>query len=291
MTAFRPEFSASSAPTGLEHETIVLAFGPRVLACPADITAAAGEIAREVKRRRSVIAVASPMFGERDRLLRLSQKVAPSPDPAAVAPMIVAAAAQTLALLSVALSADGVSHTILTARSARLIAQGPAYDAEPASIDTLALQRALNRAPVVLFSGAEAINERDNPVLLGGGGVGGAGGSADASDLAAVFIAESLGADVRVLSDTDGIYDRDPARARASRFRSVSWANAASNPGRPLGPRALALAARRKIVVQVAAPGGGAPSRIGDRTEPEAATAAAEIDEPVSLTPQTLTAA
>lgn len=259
----------------IPNETIVLKFGGSVLTHAAEFRAAVGEVRHEVRKARSVVAVVSPTFGTTARLLAEASKVSGTPGGPALARLLAGGARQAAALFSLALTEAGQTHTPVTAREVRLLAQGPIEDAEPAAIDTAALQHLLNRAPVVVLPGLEAINEREQTTLLGGGGPGRRGGT----DLLAVFIAEALGADLRLLKDTEGVFDAPGGRADprsdppARRYRAVSWEDAPRLAGGVVGPRALALAARRGVRVQIGTTGSSRTTTICGWTEAEPAAA------------------
>ncbi|MCC6323107.1 MAG: hypothetical protein IT438_16915 [Phycisphaerales bacterium] len=265
----------------IPNETIVLKFGGSALTHVGELRAAVGEIRREVRKGRSVIAIVSPIFGTTPRLLAEAGKLAAADPPSgpALARLVAGGARHAASLLSVALWDAGQAHTSATAREVGLLAQGPSGDAEPAAIDTAAVQHLLNRAPVLVLPGLESINEREQPTLLGGGGPSRRGGT----DLLAVFIAEALGADVRLIKDSEGVYDTpsgriDPrADERARRYRTIAWEDASRLAGRIVGPRALALAARRGVRIQIGALGASRVTTICWWTELEHPTSL-EID-------------
>lgn len=260
----------------IRNETIVLKFGGSVLTHPSELKAVVGEILHEVRRQRSVVAVVSPLFGTERKLLSQAGRAADAPAGPALAKLIATAGQQSAALLGLALSDSGVAHTLMSAREARYVAQGPAEDAEPASIDTMALQSALNRAPVVVLSGLEAINDRGQSVLISRG----------RADLTAVFIAEALGADVRLVKDVDGVFDRDPAASAGiggvgvgstpRRFTTLSWDDALAACGPVVKPRALELAVRRHVRVRIGGLCSSGGTLICERTELEAGAAAGQ---------------
>lgn len=272
----------------IPNETIVLKFGGSALTHVGELRAAVGEIRREVRKGRSVIAIVSPIFGTTPRLIAEAGKLSDSPSGPALARLVASGARHAASLLSLALTDAGQAHTAVTAREVGLLAQGPSGDAEPAAIDTAAVQHLLNRAPVLVLPGLEAINEREQPTLLGGGGIGGVG-KRGGTDLLAVFIAEALGADVRLIKDSEGIYQTpsgriDPrADERATRYTAIAWEDASRFAGRIVGPRALALAARRGVRIQVGALGSSRVTTICGWTELESAVGHADAPQAVGL--------
>lgn len=245
--------------------TIVLKFGSSVLTHEQEVWSVVSEIRPELDRARRVVAVVSALWGVTDRLIAQARRTVRQPGGAAFARLIAGGEHQSAALLSLALGQSGIEHTLLTARDIRLVALGPAEDAEPVSVHAPALRRALDRAPVAIVPGFEAIDEQDQPVLLGRGG----------SDLTAVFLAEALDAEVRLVKDVDGVYEGDPRRSAAGsvpprRYRTISWSLVRQVAPRLVQPRAAEYAQRHRLDIRVATLGSDGGTLVTDRTEFEA---------------------
>jgi homoserine dehydrogenase len=255
--------SNSSNPTHLASATpsptIVLKFGSSVLTHEQEVWSVVNEIQREVRRGRRVVAVVSALWGVTDRLIAEARRISPRPTGSAYARLVASGEHQAASLLSIALDQTGLEHTLLTARDVNLIALGPVDDAEPASIHAAVIRRALERAPVVVLPGFEAVDDRRQPVLLGRGG----------SDLTAIFVADALDADVRLVKDVDGVFEHDPGRvgAPARRYHTIAWDLVPKVASKLVQPKAVEFASRRGLRIHVAAINSNAGTLITDRTE------------------------
>lgn len=246
--------------------TIVLKFGSSVLTHEQEVWSVVEEIQRERSRGRRVVAVVSALWGVTDRLIAQARRTAREPAGPAFARLVASGEHQAAALLSLALEQAVEPHTLLTARDVRLIALGPAENAEPVSVHAPAIRRALDRAPIVVLPGFEAIDDQDAPVLLGRGG----------SDLTAVFVAEAIDAEVRLIKDVDGVYESDPRRAGPAgrgesprRYRTIDWNLVTRVAPRLVQPKAAEFAARHRLPIHVAAIGSDGGTIVTDRTELE----------------------
>lgn len=258
-----------------DRSTIVLKFGSSILTHEQEVWAVVSEIKRELARGRTVVAVVSAMWGVTDRLIEGAKKVVESLDGPALARLLATGEHITASLVSLALAQEGIGHTLLDARALRLRAEGPTADSDPVSVDSDAIERALGRGPVVVLPGFEAVDENGDPTLLGRGG----------SDLTAVFIADALHADVRLIKDVDGVYERDPARIGPAprRFSAIAYDRVGSVAGRLVQQKAVDFAAVRNLPIRVAALNSDAGTLITNRTELEPAAGASGIVEPVEV--------
>lgn len=239
--------------------TIVLKFGSSVLTHEQEVWSAVNEIQREVRRGRRVVAVVSALWGVTDGLIADARRITPRPTGNAFARLVATGEHQAAALLSIALDETGLGHTPLTARDVSFVAMGDPIDAEPVAVHAPVIRRALERAPVVVLPGFEAVDDRYQPVLLGRGG----------SDLTAVFVADALDADVRLLKDVDGVFERDPGRTgpHPRRYRAIAWGEIGRVAPGLVQAKAVEFAARRAQRVHVAAINSTAGTLITDRTE------------------------
>jgi homoserine dehydrogenase len=255
-TPTHPHTSAESAPFA---PTIVLKFGSSVLTHEQEVWSVVNEIQREVRRGRRVVAVVSALWGVTDRLIAEARRISPRPTGSSYARLVASGEHQSAALLSIALDQTGLEHTLLTARDVSLVALGPSDNAEPTAIHAPVIRRALDRAPVVVLPGFEAVDDQNQPVLLGRGG----------SDLTAVFVADALDADVRLVKDVDGVFEHDPGRAGTPprRYHTIAWDLVPQVAGKLVQPKAVEFAQRRGLRIHVAAINSNAGTLITDRTQ------------------------
>ena len=248
-----------STGSNAERSTIVLKFGSSILTHEQEVWAVVSEIKRELARGRTVVAVVSAMWGVTDRLIEGAKKVVESLDGPALARLLATGEHVTASLVSLALAQDGIGHTLLDARALRLRAEGPTADSDPVSVDSDAIERALGRGPVVVLPGFEAIDENGEATLLGRGG----------SDLTAIFIADALHADVRLIKDVDGVYERDPARVGPAprRYSAIAYDRVGSVAGRLVQQKAVDYAAERNLPIRVTALNSDTGTLITNHTE------------------------
>jgi homoserine dehydrogenase len=238
-----------------QSSIVVLKLGSSVLPDATHFPAVVHEIYRQVRVGRRVVAVVSAVGGATDRMLADSRAVSESPDPHELAELLGFGERESALLLGLALERAGIPATRLGPEDFGLVARGAPLDAEPQSLDAGLLRAALDAHAVVVVPGFIACDSQGRSVLLGRGG----------SDLSALFIADALGADCRLVKDVDGIYERDPASAGAlpRRFESIGWRDALAVAGRLVQPKAIAFAEARGLAFEVAAIGAPHATRVG----------------------------
>lgn len=233
----------------------VLKFGGSVLRMEDDLAAGVHEVYRWLRQGRRVVAVVSAFEGTTDALVAKARSYTDAPGIDAHSLLLSTGECTTAALLCLALARAGVPARVLGPHALGLRTRGEGTDADPASIDLAALQRALREAPVVVVPGFIGAGADGNVTLLGRGG----------SDLTALFIAAELqrdtgrdvGRDVqcRLIKDVDGLYDRDPKEAgpAARRYQTLSWDDALTLDGGIVQHKAVRLARERGLSFEVAA--------------------------------------
>jgi homoserine dehydrogenase len=247
-----PPFAATPRTEAGQSPCLVLKFGSSVLRDEAACAAVVTEIGRQRLPRRPLLVVVSALAGRTDQLL--------AELPAAVrdhgaAEHLARGEFEAVQSLSRALTAAGVPHGSLTPRAAELRADGPPFEATPRSVDRVHLRRCLAAEGLLLFPGFVAGDAAGRTLLLGRGG----------SDLTAVFLAAELGAELRLLKDVDGLFERDPRGAPAPprHLPRASYAQVAELAGELVQPRALELARVRGLTFEIAALGSARGTMVG----------------------------
>jgi homoserine dehydrogenase len=227
------------------EQLIVLKFGSSVLRSAADLPVAVHEIYSELRERRRIVAVVSAFAGVTDRLLAEAKEQGLTGH--ALADHVGKGEQQTANELAQVLNVAGVPARVADPRDFSGRAEGDALAATPYDLDVASLQEQLRQVPVLVIPGFYAMNAEDNTVLLGRGG----------SDLTAIYVAHRLGGACRLVKDVDGIYERDPAKAKTlpPRFAHVSWEHAAQVGGKLVQPRSLEFAQKHKQAFAVGAAG------------------------------------
>ena len=250
----------------MEPHPVVLKFGSSALRSAADLPKAVTEIMRWRRDGSPVLAVVSAIGDETDALAADAVSFRAASDSVNHARLMSLGEARAAALLALACEQAGVDARVLDAAALNWRATGARDDAAPTSVDVERLRDALAAPGAVIVPGFAALDERGDPVLLGRGGC----------DLAAVFLGHALGAaEIRLIKDVDGVYDRDPACAGerpARRYAAVSWEKARRASDGLIQPKALSFAQDMDQPFTLAAFGRDAASVVGRKTASPALT-------------------
>lgn len=235
---------------------VVLKFGGSVLVGAAALTEVAIEIYREVKKGARVVAVVSAFAGVTERLLRSAASRSAAPDPGSLAALLATGEMQAAARLTLELGAAGLEAKLLDPRQIGFLLEGPPLDSRPVALNGAELSKALQAFGVVVVPGFFGLQASGGPALLGRGG----------SDLTALFLAQQLGArECRLLKDVDGLYSRDPQKARhRSRFVTASWKDLLEFGGELVQPKAVEFAEEHRRAFTVSKPLARERTAVGD---------------------------
>lgn len=237
----------------VDTPVVVLKFGSSVLVSPQQLPLAVQEIYAHWRAGRRVVAVVSAFSGVTDQ--RLTEARALTSDLHAQAAYVADGERAAADHLVKALSISGVSARYADVAELALRAQGDPHESLPFAMDAAVLRQWLTEFAAVVLPGFVAHDEQGRCVLLGRGG----------SDLSALFVANALQAQCRLVKDVDGVYDRDPqlGGVQARRFSSLSWGRALQVGGKVIQPRALAFAQACHQSFEVACVGSDEPTLIG----------------------------
>jgi homoserine dehydrogenase len=249
----------------------VLKLGGSVLRGERDLAQAAHEVYRWA-REGSVVVVVSALRGATDGLIAQAERLGPQPQPAALAALVATGEQAAAALLALALDRAGLPAEVLDAARLGLHTRGALLEAEPVHLDVGVLDRVIGSGAVAVVPGFLGRTVDGAISLLGRGG----------SDYTALFLADRLRAGrCRLIKDTDGLYDRDPARhAGARRYAALSWDDALRLGGGVVQSRALRFARARRLEFEVgtwraaeATRVGAGPARLASALPPTAGPA------------------
>ena len=241
----------------------VLKFGSSLLRSPEDLPRVAGEIYRQRRAGRRIVAVVSALAGETDRLLREAAALTGPAQCRGIPDLVSLGEERAAALLRLACERIGLPAEICRAEDLGILTEGDALDARPVRLEERGLARKLQSTGLVIVPGFVGRNEAGERALLGRGG----------SDHSAIFIGGELGAErVRLYKDVDGVFEADPSRCdRAGRFSRISWSEAL-RVARPLiQPQGIEYAARKRLTIEVQALGSASATQVGphaSRAEP-----------------------
>ncbi|MGM9512837.1 aspartate kinase [Roseateles sp. DB2] len=179
----------------------------------------AKRVAKWARAGHQMVVVPSAMSGETNRLLGLAKELSPaSSSPALMREldMIAATGEQvSVGLLAIALQAEGLEAVSYTGWQVPVATDSSYTKARIESIDDKRVRADLAAGKVVVITGFQGIDERNNITTLGRGG----------SDTSAVAIAAAMKADeCLIYTDVDGVYTTDPRVVpEARRLKSISF--------------------------------------------------------------------
>ena len=236
----------------------VLKFGGSVLRSIRDLPRVAGEIYRQRRAGRRVIAIVSALAGDTDELFRQAAAVTGNATCRGVPDVVSLGEERTAALLRLACDRIGLRAEICGPEDLCIRTAGDPLNAEPIRLEADALLAKLRRSGVVIAPGFVGLGADGERTLLGRGG----------SDFSAIYVAGELEADcVRLYKDVDGVFDRDPARfSQAGRYSAISWEETLRIARPLIQPKGVEYAAARRLVIEVEALGSAEPTRVGPHT-------------------------
>ncbi len=176
-------------------------------------------VAERVKRWRDqghrVVVVVSAMSGETDRLIGLAKQIQERPLPRELDVLLSTGEQVTIALLSMALDAQGCPARSYTGAQVHILTDSAHNKARIRDIDAARVNADLEAGRVVVIAGFQGIDEQGNITTLGRGG----------SDTSAVAIAAALKADeCQIYTDVDGVYTTDPrVEPRARKLDRITF--------------------------------------------------------------------
>jgi aspartate kinase len=218
----------------------VVKIGGSVLTGPQSFRGAAAFLARLLADdpARQFIVVVSAEYGLTDALLSSARDIVADPDPEMLDLLWSSGETRSVALLVLALHAEGIRASGLNVHQTGLIDPDASEGSTHIGLRPLRLRAALAGADVIVVPGFLARSSADAIVSLGRGG----------SDLTAVLLAAGLGARTcELVKDVPGYFSEDPnvhAGARALDRITFERALAMARDGCALVQRAALEAAR-----------------------------------------------
>ena len=181
---------------------IVQKYGGTSVADPERIRRVAARIARTRRAGHDVIVVVSAMGKSTDELIALAAEVNPDPPGREMDMLLTSGERISMALLAMALHAEGISAMSLTGSQAGILTDESHGEAKITEIKGDRVQNSLDEGQVVIVAGFQGVSPDTKEITtLGRGG----------SDATAVALAAAHSADVcEIYTDVDGIYTADP---------------------------------------------------------------------------------
>lgn len=259
MSPHKPQpapFAPCDPAAGPNAEPVhVLKFGSSVLRGLDDLPKVAGEIYRQCRLGRRIVAVVSALGDETDRLFEEAAIASGRTACAGVADLVSIGEERTAALLRIACDRIGLVAAICRAEALGLVAAGAEHDADPVTLESANLCTALRDFEIVIVPGFVGVDRHGSRVLLGRGG----------SDLTAAILGAGLGAErVCLYKDVDGVFERDPAEdPGALKFARLDYEGARQRASQLIHGKAVDYAERHDLAIEVDAIGGDDPTVVG----------------------------
>ena len=187
---------------------IVKKFGGSSVANKERIMNVAARCAEDYKRGLQVVVVLSAMGDTTDRLINLAHDIDPNA-PKREMDMLLATGEQTsVALMAMAFHAMGIPAVSLNAFQVAMHTTSTYSNARFKRIDSERITHELDSGKIVIVTGFQGVNKRDDVTTLGRGG----------SDTTAVALAAALRADAcEIYTDVEGVYTADPRVVEGAR--------------------------------------------------------------------------
>ena len=207
-------------------------------------------VARRVVATRAqghnVVVVVSAPGDMTDDLIAMARQVTDRP-PAREMDMLLATGEQvSIALLAMAISAEGHEAISLTGGQARILTEHVHTRARILDVDRRRIDQEVAAGRIVIVAGFQGITDGEEITTLGRGG----------SDTTAVALASALGADLcQIYTDVEGVFTADPRVVpEARRLRQISYdemLEMASSGALVVQTRAAELAKQCRVPLEV----------------------------------------
>ncbi len=207
-------------------------------------------VAARMKRTRDegnqVVGVVSAMSGVTDSLIGMAKELGENPSERELDVLLATGEQQTIALVSMALQAQGVEAASITGRQAGIFTTGSHTRGRISNMDPSLMKRFIEEGKTLVVAGFQGITVDGMVHTLGRGG----------SDLTAIAVAAALKADVcQILTDVDGVYTCDPRVVKnARKLPEISYdemLEMASSGSKVMQSRSVEFAKKFGVVFEV----------------------------------------
>jgi aspartate kinase len=207
-------------------------------------------VAARMKRTRDegnqVIGVVSAMSGVTDKLIGMAKELDENPSERELDVLLATGEQQSIALVAMALQAQGVDAVSVTGRQAGIFTTGSHTRGRISNMDPSLMKRFLEEGKTLVVAGFQGITLDGMVHTLGRGG----------SDLTAIAVAAALKANVcQILTDVDGVYTCDPRVVKnARKLPEISYdemLEMASSGSKVMQSRSVEFAKKFGVVFEV----------------------------------------
>ena len=221
---------------------VIQKFGGTSVGSPERIKSVASRVAATVRRGNQVVVVVSAMGDATNELMGLAKAVSSEPNRREVDMLLSAGERVSMALLSMALHAEGVPAISFTGSQSGIITDTAHTRARIQDIRPIRIGPELDKGRVVIVAGFQGVSPEKEVTTLGRGG----------SDTTAIALASALdAATCEIYTDVDGVMSADPRLvADAKLIPTISWramADAAHCGAGVMHYRAASLAEQIKV--------------------------------------------
>lgn len=195
-------------PSMLDKPVHVLKFGGTSVATPDLIRNAVQRIAARRAEDCHVVCVVSAMGDTTNQLTALAGQLSTSPPRREMDVLLSAGEVQSMALLSIALSDEGIPAISFSGQQGGILTDDRHSEARILQIEPERVVEALHSNHVVVLAGFQGIDQRQEVTTLGRGG----------SDTSAVAMAAALNSKrCEILTDVPGVFTADPRLVAGAR--------------------------------------------------------------------------
>ncbi len=187
---------------------IVQKFGGTSVGGPERVRHVAQIITDTYRQGNDVVVVLSAQGKTTDHLLALAKEYNPKASKRELDQLLSTGEQQSVALAAMCIQGMGFPVVSLNAWQVGFKTNTTYGDARISKIETERIRMELDQHKIVIFTGFQGINRRDDITTLGRGG----------SDASAVALAAALRADLcQIYTDVDGVYTADPNKVEGAR--------------------------------------------------------------------------
>jgi aspartate kinase len=217
----------------------------------------AARVAAVRARGDRIAVVVSAMGDSTDRLLDLARGICLEPSAREIDALLATGEQVSIALLAMALNANGVRARSFTGGQVRVITTNVHTRARIEDVETQRLRAAIAEDVIPVVAGFQGVDGEGSITTIGRGG----------SDTTAVALAVALKADeCQILTDVDGVYTTDPRMVpdarRLERLSFEEMLELAGQGSRVLHLRSVEFAAKYNVPLRVLSSFGDGPGTL-----------------------------
>lgn len=196
-------------------ETIVLKFGGSSLSDNINLNIVAKKIIELKEEGNKIICVVSAQGKTTDRLIKEAKELSAVPNEREMDALLSTGEQVSASKLAILLTMLGHKAISLTGWQAGIYTNSDYQSSKIINIDVIRMNKELDQGKIVIVTGFQGVDEKQNITTLGRGG----------SDTTAVAIAAAVkAAHCYIFSDVDGVYTADPRDVKlAHKLNSISY--------------------------------------------------------------------